>query len=63
MVVIVLDYRNLFEILRSIDIVESYVAIWLPFCLGPRMHEGHKRVPKSIQKSAKLGYMTAIVPG
>ena len=30
------------------------------FCLGLRMHEGQNRVPGSIQKSAKLGYMTAI---
>ena len=44
MVAIVLDYRNLFEILKSIDIVESYV--WLPLCLGRRrMHEGQNRVP------------------
>ena len=52
-------YRNLFEILRSINIVESYVR--LPFCLGPRMlHEGQNRVPGSI---SNLGYITAIVPG
>ena len=42
MVAIVLDY-GLFEILKSIDLVESYV--WLPLCLSPRMHEGQKRVP------------------
>ena len=39
-------YRNLLEILRSINIVESYVQ--LPFCLGPRMlHEaGQNKVPR-----------------
>ena len=38
-------YRNLFEILRSINIGESYV--WLPFCLGPRMlHDGQNKVPR-----------------
>ena len=38
-------YRNLFEILRSINIAESYV--WLPTCLGLRMlHEGQNKVPR-----------------
>ena len=45
-IAIVVDYGNLFEILKSIDIVESYV--WLPLCLSPRLHEGQKRVPGSI---------------
>ena len=44
MVAIVLGYRNLFEILRSIDIVESYVCM----VAGLRMHEGQNRVPESI---------------
>ena len=48
MVVIYLTiYKNLFEILRSINIVENYV--WLSFCLGPRMlHEGRTKCPRSI---------------
>ena len=45
MVAIVLDYINLFEILRSIDIVESYMYGCHAFCLGPRMLEGQNRVP------------------
>ena len=46
MVVIYLTInKNLFEILRSINIVENYV--WLSFCLGPRMlHEGQNKVPR-----------------
>ena len=58
MVAIVLDCRNLFEILRSIDMLRAMYMV--AFCLGLRMHEGQNRVPGSIQKSAKLGYMTAI---
>ena len=37
MVAIVFDYRNLFDILKSIDFVEN--CVWLPLCLGLRMHE------------------------
>ena len=58
MVAIVFDYRNLFDILKSIDFVEN--CVWLPLCLGPRMHEGQNRVPGSIKRT-KLGYMTAVV--
>ena len=39
MVAIVLNSRNLFDILKSIDFVENYV--WLLLCLGLRMHDGH----------------------
>ena len=46
MVAIVFDYRNLFDILKSIDFVEN--CVWLPLCLSPRMHEGQNRVPGSI---------------
>ena len=46
MVAIVFDYRNLFDILKSINFVEN--CVWLPLCLGPRMHEGQNRVPGSI---------------
>ena len=58
MVAIVFDYRNLFDILKSIHFVEN--CVWLPLCLGPRMHEGQNRVPGSIKRT-KLGYMTAVV--
>ena len=46
MVAIVVDYRNLFDILKSIHFVEN--CVWLPLCLGLRMHEGQNRVPGSI---------------
>ena len=46
MVAIVFDDRNLFDILKSIDFVEN--CVWLPLCLGPRMHERQNRVPGSI---------------
>ena len=39
---ILLDCGNLFEILRSIDIVERLCMV--AFCLGPRMHERQNRV-------------------
>ena len=57
MVAIVLDYINLFEILRSIDIVESYMygchSAWVRECL-----RGRTECQGSIYKSTKLGYMT-----
>ena len=50
MVAIVFDYRNLFDILKSIDFVEN--CVWLPLCLGPRMHEGQNRVPEQSAREA-----------
>ena len=46
MVAIVFDYRNLFDVLKSVDFVEN--CVWLPLCLSLRMHEGQNRVPGSI---------------
>ena len=53
MVAIVLDYRNLFEILKSIDIVESYMygchSAWVLECM-----RGRTECQGSIYKSTKL---------